>query len=92
MASMFLFINTGSHSMNCKEKINEAFPAEWDEWIHVVVAMIKEYYRFVLATIVPSVPVLFCRYEDFTLQSGQVMTDVMKFMLNCPDIAGTVLE
>jgi hypothetical protein len=64
MASMFLFINTGSHSMSCKEKINEAFPVEWDEWIHVVVAMIKEYYEFVIANIATNIPVYFCRYED----------------------------
>jgi len=92
MSSMFLFINTGSHSMTCKEKINEAFPAEWDEWIHVVVAMIKEYYEFIRATVVPSIPVFFCRYEDITINSKQVLSDSFRFMLNAPDIAGTVLQ
>ena len=31
--SMFYFLNSGSHSMVSEEKIDEAFPEEWEAWI-----------------------------------------------------------
>jgi hypothetical protein len=91
-ASMFLFINTGSHSMTCTETINEAFPREWDEWIRCTVAMFKEYHTFVLDTLRHKVPVFFFRYEDKTTRSTETLSEMFRFIMNKPSIEGTILQ
>jgi hypothetical protein len=63
-ASRFLLFNLCSHSLTCEEKINEAFPAEWDAYIRGQVTIFKQYHAFLIEQLANNVPVYFCRYED----------------------------
>lgn len=46
-ASFFIFMNTGSHSMGCKENIAEAFPAEWNQFVRGFVNNFKLWHKFI---------------------------------------------
>ena len=45
-----------------------------------------------IANLAKDVPVYFLRYEDSTMQANEIMTDLFRFMLDQPDITGTVLQ
>lgn len=81
MVSMFLFLNTGSHSMTCAEAINEAFAVEWDQWIHSQIPVFKEYHEYMMR-LAETQPFYFFRYEDVTRDSNEVVTDIFRFMLD----------
>ena len=75
-ASMFLFLNTASHSMTSKEKISEAFPVEWDFNIKVMAKAYAEYYRHVEQSIGKDVSIYYIRFEDQTTHTESILTDL----------------
>ena len=92
LPSFFLMYNTGSHSFTCKENIAEAFPQEWDTHIKRFVPHFKQWHELCIQQITTGTPHFFTRFEDTTNDSKTILTDLFKFMLNQPTLAGTVLE
>lgn len=92
MASQFYMNQLGGHSMTSVEKVNEVFPAEWDAWIRGKIPVFKAYHERVIELLAAQVPVYFLRYEDQTSIARQTTTEFFKFILDSPEIDGTVLQ
>ena len=51
------------------------------------------YHEFMIKRMVEeNVPIYFLRYEDETNHSRQTLTELFKFVLNVPDLDGTVVK
>ena len=66
ITSWFYLLNTGSHSLYCKEVVNQAFPAEWDEFVRNYIVSFKEWHKYIVDELAPKVPVHYMRFEDMT--------------------------
>ena len=74
--SMFLFLNTASHSLISEEKINIAFQEEWDFNIKVMASAYKKFYEIVREIIAKDVPIYFIRYEDQITKAEPLLTEL----------------
>ena len=53
----------------------------------------RVYHEFMIKRMVEeNVPIYFMRYEDETNHSRQTLTELFRFVLNAPDIDGTVVK
>lgn len=70
LVSWFYFDNTKSHSLVCEERINSAFPEEWDQTIKGMTAHFKLWHGYILRELSGKIPVFLFRYEDVTQNSN----------------------
>jgi len=80
-----------SHSQTCVEKVDEAFAPEWDAWIRGITQDFKTFHQKVLDMLAQQIPVYFFRYEDQTTDARATTVDLLRVMLDAPDIEGTVV-
>lgn len=92
LPSYFLLIQTGSQSATVAEKVNEAFPAEWDSYIRHTIPIFKAYHAQVMESLAKEIPAYFFRYEDQTTNSRETTIEFCKVILDQQDINGTVVQ
>lgn len=86
LTSMFLFINTGSHSMTCAEQYEVEFAEDFDNWVRGLTNNFKLWHKYLIKEVATKMPVYFFRYEDVTNDGNRVMSEIFRFALNEPNI------
>jgi hypothetical protein len=81
---------TSSHALVPKEKLNEAFPEFWDDWVRWSSAKTAAFHEHVMTASSQAVPTLICRFEDLRSQPEKYLKQIFAFMLDVPSIEGTV--
>jgi hypothetical protein len=81
-----------SHSLTSKERYDKDFPAYWDWFVRIVYVAIRDFYHVNMARLATSVPTYIVRYEDMVANPLPVLKELFAFLLDTPDITGTILE
>lgn len=89
VTSLFNMVCTGSHNKSIHNDDYGKFPEQWDEFIRQEITVWKDFHDFWLKA---KVPVHLIRYEDIIGKPKETMMKLMRFILNEPNIEGTVIE
>ena len=81
-----------SHSLQPVEKYHIDFPEWWNDWVNCQSARMAENHEIMMGQIAKEIPSFVCRFEDLKLDPGRTLTDLFCFLLDVPDLDGTVCE
>lgn len=84
--------NLGSHSLVPRERYDIDFPDYWEWIINIEMQAIEEFFALSMANLCNKVPTYIIRYEDVVADPLPVLRDLFSFILDTPDITGTILE
>lgn len=86
-------VATASHSTKAPFNYDKDYPEWWDWWIRDCSALYAQWFETVMRDAnLRKVPVLWIRYEDLVEDPKPHLYNVMRFMLNEKDLAGTNAE
>ena len=74
------------------EKYHIDFPEWWNDWVNCQSARMAENHEIMMGQIAKDIPSFVCRFEDLKLDPGRTLTDLFCFLLDVPDLDGTVCE
>ncbi|TNV78443.1 hypothetical protein FGO68_gene573 [Halteria grandinella] len=84
--------NMASHSLTCKERYDKEFPEYWEWFVRVVDEALRDFYHVNMARLATSIPTYIVRYEDVVENPLPVLKELFSFLLDTPDLTGTILE
>lgn len=80
---------TMSHTKSISPEDYSKFQIYWSEFIKQEISVWRDFYLFWLSV---NIPIHIIKFEDILANPKKVFTGVMSFLLNKPDISGTVIE
>ena len=89
ITSLFNMVCTGSHNKSIHNGDYQKFLDHWDEFIKQEITVWKDFHDFWLNS---KIPVHVIRYEDILTNPKNTMMQLMKFIINEPNIEGTRIE
>ena len=72
--------------------LNELDPVWWNRFVSMITPMVEINGKEMRETCEPAIPTYYLRYEDLVLNPQPVLMELFCFMLEVPDIKGTVIE
>jgi hypothetical protein len=87
--SLFNMVCTGSHNKSIHNEDYQKFRDSWHEFIMQEITVWKDFHDFWLNS---KIPVHIIRYEDIINNPKPTMMKLMRFILNEPNIEGTMIE
>ena len=87
--SLFNMVCTGSHNKSIHNGDYSKFTQEWTEFVEQEITVWKDFHDFWLNA---KIPVHLIRFEDILKNPKPTLMSLLKFILNCPQIEGTVIE
>jgi len=92
MPSLAYLINTTSHGITFREKINEEFPDYWNTWIENNSKALQHFHTVMTKNCASAIPTYFLTYEDLKTNPEPVVLEMFQFLLDLPSLEGTVVE
>jgi hypothetical protein len=89
ITSLFNMVCTGSHNKSIHINDYTKFYEQWTEFIEQEITVWKDFHEFWLHA---KIPIHVLRFEDIMLNPKPTLMKLMKFLLNDPNIEGTVVE
>ena len=90
LPSMASLLNCCSHSLVPEQSFDQ-LQEFWDAWIKFGAAGLKNNHNAV-TRIADQIPTFFMRFEDIRTDPVQTLLECFKFLLDSPNIEGTVVE
>ena len=81
-----------SHSLAAAEKYETDHPAWWDAWVDAAAKSMAASHEHIFSTVAVQIPTFVVRYEDLRRNATPVVTQLFQFLLDTPDLAGTLVE
>ena len=72
--------------------LNELDPAWWKKFVGMLTSMVGINVSDMRSVCEPALPTYYLRYEDLVLNPQPILMELFSFMLEVPDIKGTVVE
>lgn len=89
VTSLFNMVCTGSHNKSIHNDDYGKFRDQWHEFLMQEITVWKDFHDFWLNS---KIPVHIIRYEDILGNPKATMMKLMRFIMNEPDIEGSVIE
>ena len=83
---------TASHSLSSAVPINEVDAGFWDRLVRVFIPAMNLNTQWMREKLEPAVPIYWVRYEDLVLNPKPALLELFSFMLDVPNLDGTVCE
>ena len=72
--------------------LNEIDPVWWNRFVSMITPIVEINVKEMREKCEPAIPTYYLRYEDLVLNPQPVLMELFAFLLEVPDIKGTVVE